>query len=123
MTISIAQDASSCDDHSADWLAEAPTLIARDEALYRRGDRKTHLFLIETGTVALYETRIGGTPNVMEFAFAGDTVGLGYLEHHIHAAHAIGEVRVKCLPLVALDQVLNDDRRAKHRYGEALQRE
>jgi CRP/FNR family transcriptional regulator len=123
MTISIAQDISSCGDHSGDWLADAPTHIVRDEALYHRGDRKTHLYFIEAGTVALYETRVGGAPNVLEFVFAGDTVGLGYLTRHIQSAHAIGEVRVKYLPLAALDQVLRDDRRAKHRYSEALQRE
>ena len=61
--------------------------------------------------------------DVVEFAFTGDVVGFGFLEHHIHLAKAVGEAHVRCLPLNALDHILRDDERAAHRYAEALGRE
>ena len=119
MTISLAQDA------RAEIVSpvDAPVRVVRDQVLFRRGDPKTHLYLIEAGTIALYATDVDGAHNVVEFAFAGDTVGFGFLENHIHSAQAVGEARVRCVPLTALDQILRHDKRAMHRYAEALQRE
>src|SRR5437763_1292740 len=90
-------------------LNDAPLRVLRDELLFRRGQAKTHIYQIEAGTIAVYETRADGSHSVVEFAFAGDAVGLGFLENHSHSAQAIGEARVRCLPLSALDHVLQHD--------------
>jgi len=119
MTSSLAQDLRV----SALALGEPSTRILRDQILFRRGQPKTHLYLIEAGTIAVYETRIDGTHNVVEFAFAGDTVGFGFLKNHAYSAQAVGEVRIKCLPLTALDEILRHDKRAMQRYAETMQRE
>jgi CRP/FNR family transcriptional regulator, anaerobic regulatory protein len=121
MMISLAQD--SRGEHVPGWLVDAPIRVVRDQNLFRRGQPKTHIYLIEAGTLAVYETRIDGTRNVVEFAFAGDTVGFGFLENHLYSAQAVGEARVRCLPLTALDQILQHDKRAMQRYAEAMQRE
>ena len=104
-------------------LEEIPVRVLRDEALFHPGDRKTHLYRIEAGTIALYRKRVDQHLDIVEFAFTGDVVGFGFLEHHIHLAKAVGEAHVRCLPLNALDHVLRDDQRAAHRYAEALGRE
>lgn len=104
-------------------LNDAPLRVLRDELLFRRGQAKTHIYQIEAGTIAVYETRADGSHSVVEFAFAGDAVGFGFLENHIHSAQAVGEARVRCLPLSALDQVLQHDKRAMQRYAEAMERE
>jgi CRP/FNR family transcriptional regulator len=117
--ISLAQDQRAQDAP----LVDAPIRVMRDQILYGRGQPKTHIYLIEAGTIAVYETRGDGTHNIVEFAFAGDTVGFGYLDKHIYSAQAIGEARVRCLPLTALDHILQHDKRAMQRYAEALQRE
>ena len=104
-------------------LIDAPVRVVRDQILFRRGQSKTHIYQVEAGTIAVYETRVGGTHNVVEFAFAGDAVGFGFLDYHIYSAQAVGEARVRCLPLTALDQILQHDKRAMQRYAEALQRE
>jgi CRP/FNR family transcriptional regulator, anaerobic regulatory protein len=119
MTISLTQDSRA--EHVS--LVDAPIRVVRDEMLFRRGQPKTHVYLIEAGTIAVYETRVDGMHDVVEFAFAGDTVGFGFLEKHIHSAQAVGEARVRCLPLSVLDQILQHDKRAMQRYAEAMQRE
>jgi CRP/FNR family transcriptional regulator, anaerobic regulatory protein len=119
MTISLAYDL------RAEFapLNDAPIRVLRDELLFRRGQPKTHLYQIEAGTIAVYETRADGSHSVVEFAFAGDAVGFGFLESHIHTAQAVGEARVRCLPLSALDQIVQHDKRALQRYAEAMERE
>ena len=102
-------------------VEEIPLRILRAAALFHPG--KTHLYRIEAGTIALYRKRIGHPLDVVEFAFTGDVVGFGFLEHHIHLAKAVGEAHVRCLPLDALDHILRDDERAAHRYAETLGRE
>ena len=77
MMISLAQD--SRGEHVPGWLVDAPIRVVRDQNLFRGGQPKTHIYLIEAGTIAVYETRIDGAHNVVEFAFAGDTVGFGFL--------------------------------------------
>jgi CRP/FNR family transcriptional regulator len=42
----------------------------------------------------------------IQFAFAGDMLGLGYLENHTRSARAIGETQVTCLPLSAVDNLV-----------------
>src|SRR5438045_1152308 len=108
MTISLAHDTRA----ELVPFANAPIRVLRDELLFRRGQPKTHIYQIESGTIAVYETRADGSHSVVEFAFAGDAVGFGFLESHIHTAQAVGEARVRCLPLDALDQVLKHDKRA-----------
>jgi CRP/FNR family transcriptional regulator len=117
MTISLAQDSRTVP------LIDAPIRVLRDELLFRRGQSKTHICRIEAGTIAVYETHVDGTHNVVEFAFTGDTVGFGFLGKHIYSAQAVGEVCVACLPLTAVDQILQHDKRAMLRYAETLQRE
>jgi CRP/FNR family transcriptional regulator, anaerobic regulatory protein len=121
MSISLAQ--ASRAEPASSVSVDAPVRVVRDEVLFRRGQPKTHLYQIEAGTIALYETHVGGAPNIVEFAFSGDIVGFGFLDSHVHSAQAVGEARVRCLPLTALDHVLRPDKRAMHRYAEALQRE
>jgi CRP/FNR family transcriptional regulator len=105
-------------------VIDAPVVrILRDELLFHPGQRKTHLYLVEAGSVVLYQKRTAGTHEVIEFAFAGDIVGFGFLPEHIHCAQTLGETRVRCLPLNALGDLLANDARALRRYDAAVRRE
>jgi CRP-like cAMP-binding protein len=101
----------------------APVRIVRDKVLFATGERRECLYLIEAGIIAQYRMRTGGVSELIEFVFAGDAVGFGYHENHTCGAQAVGEVRVRCLPLTALDAVLKNNKRALDRYAEALERE
>jgi CRP/FNR family transcriptional regulator, anaerobic regulatory protein len=94
-----------------------------DEALYTEGEAKTHLYRIEKGVMCVSRTRWDGKPNVIEFAFAGDIIGMGFLEQHACSARATMTTRVTCLPLDAADRLSKGDDRARARLKQAMVRE
>jgi CRP/FNR family transcriptional regulator len=91
--------------------------------LYRRGEPRICLYCIEAGVVALLRQPLGGHREIIEFAFPGDVLGYGLFEHHTSWAQAVGEVCIQRMPLSALDQILQRDKRAFDRYARALRRE
>jgi CRP/FNR family transcriptional regulator len=119
MTHAVAHDKSSSDTRTA----EAQIRVLRDEFLFVAGTPRTHLYLIESGTVGVYRKPRGRPAELIEFAFVGDVVGLGALKSHVDSAQAVGEVRVKCLPFAVLDSVIKYDARAMRRYIDAVERE
>jgi hypothetical protein len=58
--------------------------LAAGEFLFRPGDPRTQLYIIEPG---------------MRFSFSGNVIGLGYLDKHICAAKALSKSRFRSLPL------------------------
>jgi CRP/FNR family transcriptional regulator, anaerobic regulatory protein len=97
--------------------------LSTGEILFHEGDLKAHLHEISAGVISVYRTRTDRPHEVIEFVFAGDVLGLGYLEYQIYCARAVVETQVKCLPLSAMENILLDDNRAKQRHAEAIQRE
>jgi CRP/FNR family transcriptional regulator len=104
-------------------LGQGSLRYGRNAILYRRGEPRTCLYYLEAGIVALLRQSPQGHREIVEFAFAGDVLGSGLFEHHTCWAQAVGEVRVRRMPLTALDELLRSDKRAFDRYAEALQRE
>lgn len=114
------------DRHVAPQESEAnlPTRdLACNTVLFEAGDVKTHLFRIETGVLCVYTTRWDGKPEVIEFAFAGDIVGMGFLERHACSARATVDTRIAYLPLEAMDRIGEQGERAKARLKQAVARE
>ena len=66
-----------------DFDADAPVRsLARNELLFEAGDLKTGLYRVEAGVLRIYTARPGAEPDVVEYALAGDLVGMGFLERH-----------------------------------------
>jgi CRP/FNR family transcriptional regulator len=104
--------------------ADAPTrTLACHEVLFEAGDVKEHLYRIETGALCIYSVRPDFTYEVIEFALAGDLVGMGFLERHAVSARATVDTTVKCLPLDAADNIGIHGERAKKRFDDAMRRE
>jgi CRP/FNR family transcriptional regulator len=97
--------------------------LAVNELLFGIGEPKSQLYVVETGALALYEPRWNGHRAIIEFAFPGDLVGLGFLHTHACSARATVETRVQCLPLSAQDHLFADDPRAQARLADAIERE
>jgi CRP/FNR family transcriptional regulator len=95
--------------------------LAPDEILFREGDARSHVFRVEKGALCLYRSLPGGMQDVLEFAFPGDLVGLGYLDNHVAAAQASIETSLSCLPRSALDP--GTDTSARARLTAAIERE
>jgi CRP/FNR family transcriptional regulator, anaerobic regulatory protein len=63
-------------------------------------DIKAHIIgHLMAGTICVYGPRWREDRSVVEFAFPGDFVGLGYLQTHTCSARAMLEARVTSLPL------------------------
>lgn len=97
--------------------------LACNDFLFKTGETKTNLFRIETGALCVYRTRWDGSVDVIEFAFPGDLVGMGFLDHHACSARAMVATRVTCLPLTASDHLNEGGERAASRYKQAVDRE
>ena len=74
-----------------------------------RGDPRTYFFAVDRGALAAYEPRWNGHGAIIDFAFPGDFVGLGFLPTHTCNARATVETRVQCLPLTARALLLSVD--------------
>lgn len=105
-------------------MASAPVrALQRNEMLFEAGDLKTHLYRIETGAICIYVTHPNKTREIIEFALAGDLVGMGFLERHATSARAVIDTEVRCLGLDEIDRLTAEDARAKARFDDAVERE
>ena len=98
-------------------------ILAANELLFGVGEPKSKLYVVETGALAVYEPRWNGHRAVIEFAFPGDLVGLGFLNTYACSARATTETRVRCLPLSAQDRLNAGDPRTQSRLADAVERE
>ncbi len=65
--------------------------LAAGEMLFREGEARSHVYRVEKGSICLFKQRADGSQDVIEFAFPGDLVGLGYLDNHVSGAQATME--------------------------------
>ncbi|CAN1722229.1 Crp/Fnr family transcriptional regulator [Hyphomicrobium sp. 1Nfss2.1] len=86
---------SSCRAKSVDGDHRA---LTSGEILFREGEPRTHIYRVEKGAVCLFKHRPDGTRDVIEFAFPGDLVGLGYVDHHLSGAQATMDTMLTCTP-------------------------
>ncbi len=122
----IAQEQKRLDRSQAGEVVELSAPVRRldsGEVLFRAGDRKSGLYRVESGALCLYQPHSGEHRGVVEFAFAGDWLGLGYLEHHTRSARAIGETQVTCLPTDAIDRLVEASPRAQDQLNRAIEDE
>ncbi len=103
-------------------IGSATRLLAPNELLFRTGEAKTCFYRVNSGAVCLYEQNRAEHP-VVDFAFPGDYVGLGFLETHACCARAVTSTEVTCLPLEALASAIDDDYTAQAKLDDAIERE
>ena len=103
-------------------IGSATRLLAPNEFLFRTGEAKTCFYRVNSGAVCLYEQNRPEHP-VIDFAFPGDFVGLGFLETHACCARAVTSTKVTCLPLEALAGAIHDDYTAQAKLDDAIERE
>lgn len=97
--------------------------LVRHECLFRAGDIKTNLYRVETGVLDISAPRADLSLELIEFAVAGDIVGMGFAKIHAMTARAAVETKVSCFPLDASDRLLTDNERATSRFADAVERE
>jgi len=88
------------------WIRRtAPKVMQAREHVFFEGDPITHVYQVEHGTVCLYKTLQDGRRQIIDFAHAGDFIGLGTDGDHVFSAQAITLTRLRCLPAGALLEV------------------
>jgi len=118
--------ASHIDQHTEGIALGSPKVMrtfAADEILFKAGDPKTSLYRVESGVVCLYETKRGADPVFVDFVFAGEFMGFGFLNTHISTARAMTETRVSSLPLSSALEIVGEDSRAASKLAVAIDRE
>ncbi|MEI9899525.1 MAG: Crp/Fnr family transcriptional regulator [Hyphomicrobium sp.] len=98
-------------------------MLAAGEILFREGDPRSCVYRVDRGSVCLFKARPDGTRDVVEFAFPGDLIGLGYLDAHVSGAQATMETSLTCLPRSAVDPVPARTSDNTSRLAVALERE
>jgi len=78
-------------------------MLAPGEVLFREGEPRAHVFRVESGALCLYRSSPDGSNKVVEFAFPGDLVGLGYLESQVACAQATMKTSLSRLPRAAIE--------------------
>jgi CRP/FNR family transcriptional regulator len=101
-------------------IEESVRRLNQGELLFEAGESKTHLYRVESGCLCVYEPHSAEHRAIVEFAFAGDLLGLGYLENQTRSARAIGETRITCLPLDAVDRIVEASPRARDQLKKAI---
>lgn len=94
--------------------------LAAGEMLFCEGEPRNSVFRVESGALCLYRTLPDGSKDVIEFAFPGDLVGLGFLGSHVAAAQATVETQVSAMPR---QSALDRSPRVKGRLTAAIERE
>ena len=97
--------------------------LAPGEILFREGEPRSHVFRVETGALCVYKTLPDGSQDILEFAFPGDYVGLGFLDSHVSSAQATMETQLACVPRAGLDPALDRSPRSRGRLTAAIERE
>lgn len=103
--------------------ADAEITLERGDFLFREGDRKTHLYRLETGILCVTSRRANGPPHVIEMVFPGGLLSLGFLERYIYSAMAVVPCRVAVLPLETLTDLCRDSAEVRDRQALAAERE
>ena len=102
-------------------LGDGVRQLQAGEPLFRRGEARTHLFLVEAGAIGVYSSLCDG--QAVELAVAGDVVGLGCLPRHVFSAIAVSQSRVRLLSLNAGDDVRHRSERTQRRFANAVKGE
>ena len=111
-------------DAFADHLvAGALKTFDAKEHIYREGDAATHVYRVEAGHVCIYRFLPDGRRQVIDFAYAGDFVGLGALGTHTVNAQATAKTLVRSVPVVALHELARTHTSLGFKLYEALSRE
>jgi CRP/FNR family transcriptional regulator len=98
-------------------------LVKSREHIFSVGDARTHVYRVESGSVCLYKVLHDGRRQVLDFASAGDFIGLGCEAEHGFSAQALEPTRLKCLPVATLYRLAGRDPRIGIKLYESLSRQ
>ncbi len=78
------------------------------EDLFLEGDEATHVFEVVEGVVCMYRIMPDGNRHVLAFRFPGEIVGLCSPGTYGYNAQAVGDTRVRRIPLSGLERLIDE---------------
>lgn len=91
-------------------LAAAPIrTIEERELLFSEHDRRTHMYRVESGAVAVYKIMPDGRRQIVGFAYPGDLIGLEAHDTYRFNAQAMRPTRVRCVRWATLQHIARQD--------------
>jgi CRP/FNR family transcriptional regulator len=115
----LEQQARTCAGLDADVVQKT---VKTGDILFQAGDERA-LYRVERGAVCHYVLWAGGRHEVVEFAFPGDILGLGYLAEHVSTAQAMVDTVVSLVTEEEFAETLESDDRLSFRLAAAAERE
>jgi len=86
--------------------ATAERHLDSHEHLFLEGQRQSHVYIVLEGVVGLYKLVADGRRQITSFAYRGDMIGLDCPKVHGDSAEALCSVRVRAIPLGAIDKLI-----------------
>lgn len=97
--------------------------LHKGERLFGAGERKLHLYRVESGLVSITWRSPEGAAIAIETVEANDFFGLGYLDTHIYEAVALTGSMVSCWPLNSLAFIIEQFPETRDRQNDTVERE
>jgi len=114
----------SADAHLSSTIQPAPTKeLGPNEILFHVGDPRDCLYRVESGSICIYEPHLEWGHAVIDFAFPGDFVGLGFLKNQTSTARAMMKTHVARLPIALMDSLVAGDPKAEAKLAQAIEKE
>ena len=86
--------------------ATAERRLDAHQHLYLEGQKQSHVYVVLEGVVGLYKLVADGRRQIVSFAYPGDMIGLDCPHVHGDSAEALGALRVRAIPLNAIDRLI-----------------
>lgn len=93
--------------------------LAPGDILFHAGEPRTTHYRLESGALCHYVVWEDGHHDVIEYAFTGDIVGLGYLDSYVSTAQAMTATRLSAVSRDELARALKADARLAMRLAAA----
>lgn len=97
--------------------------LAHGEILFQDGEKRDCAFRVESGGLCHYMIWPDGHHDVIEFAFPGDIIGVGFLADRVSTAQALVDTTVSVLTRAELERILATDPSAAARVAAMADRE
>jgi CRP/FNR family transcriptional regulator, anaerobic regulatory protein len=83
--------------------------LGAHQHLFFEGDKRTHVFVVESGWVKLYRTLIDGQRQVVGFCNGGSLLGLEGGDDHVNSCEAVTPIKVRSIPVARMADLFNRD--------------
>jgi len=94
----------------------AERTLGENEHLFLEGEKQTHVYIVLSGVVGLYNLMADGRRQISTFSYPGDFIGLESEGIHVNSAEALCFSTVRIIPVNAIDKLIMNE----PGFGQAL---